>query len=93
MRTVRLFNLVRSEDKSGVSGTGVVAEGVEFSDGSCVMRWLSDKTSTAIYASVERLISIHGHEGATRVQYADSMVFDDEHGQWWLTDSPVDVVN
>lgn len=69
MRTVRLFNLVRSEDKSGISGTGVVAEGVEFSDGQCVMRWLTDKSSIAIYKNAERLISIHGHEGATQIKW------------------------
>lgn len=77
MRTLRLFNLVRATDVSGVSGTGVVAEGVQFSDGSCVMRWLSDKTSTAIYKDADRLISIHGHEGATKIDWKSTIKLDD----------------
>jgi hypothetical protein len=64
---VRLFNLVRETDVSGVSGTGVVAEGVVFSDGTAVLRWLTATASTAIYASIWSLRDIHGHGGATQV--------------------------
>lgn len=68
---MRTFLLERTEDESGVSGTGEVAEGVQFSDGLCVMRWLTTTTSTAIYRSVKELISIHGHQGKTVVVFAD----------------------
>lgn len=60
---MRLFHLVRNEDESGVSGTGTVAEGVQFTDGACALRWLTFITSTAFYNSVEDLIAIHGHGG------------------------------
>lgn len=70
---MRTFKTVRTRDISGVSGTGVVAEGVQFTDGTCVLRWLTDTSSTAIYNSIDELIAIHGHEGATTVQW------DDEH--------------
>lgn len=66
---MKTFDLVREHDVSGVSGTGRVAEGVQFSDGTCVMRWLSDIASTAIYASAEMLETIHGHGGATRLVF------------------------
>ncbi len=36
---MKQFHLVRTEDESGVSGTGYVAEGVIFSNGWCVLRW------------------------------------------------------
>lgn len=68
---IRRFALVRDYDVSGVSGTGLVAVGVVFPDGQAVMQWQSDLRSTAIYASVETLIAIHGHEGATRLVYVD----------------------
>jgi hypothetical protein len=68
---LRRFYLVRDEDETGISGTGVVAEGLEFSDGSCVMRWLTDTTSTAIYRNVNDLIAIHGHGGKTTVGWID----------------------
>ena len=68
--TAVLFRVVRSEDVSGTSGIGVVAEGVEFSDGTCVIHWLSQLQSIAIYANMHTLIAIHGHDGRTKVEYA-----------------------
>ena len=61
------FVLRRDEDLSGVSGTGVVAQGVEFTDGTVALRWMGSLRSTVIYASLEDLIAIHGHGGRTRV--------------------------
>ena len=68
---MRRFQTVRTEDKTGVSGVGIVAEGVQFSDGVCVLRWLTERTSTAIYADINDLIAIHGHGGTTTVQWLD----------------------
>jgi len=71
MNDSRRFQLVRSEDIGGVSGTGVVAEGIEFSDGVVVMRWTTTYRSTAVYASTQELLAIHGHEGRTYVRWLD----------------------
>lgn len=71
---MRRFWLQRDEDVSDVSGTGVVAEGVEFSDGTCAMRWLTATASTALYASVGDITTIHGHGGRTRVVWVDPRV-------------------
>lgn len=71
---MRRFILNRDEDVSGCSGTGVVAEGVVFTDGTTVLRWLTEYTSTAIYDSAKELISIHGHGGSTQLQWIDHMV-------------------
>lgn len=65
------FVLMRTQDVSGTSGTGRVADGVEFNDGTAVLRWNTEKASTAIYASVEELGDIHGHNGATIVVMCD----------------------
>lgn len=67
--TIERFVLERSEDISGTSGTGIVAEGVIFTDGTAVLHWLTETTSTAVYASVGDVVTIHGHNGATRVRY------------------------
>lgn len=64
---MRRFTLERTEDVSGVSGTGTVAEGVEFHDGTCVIRWLGELKSTAIYNDIMELEEIHGHSGATKI--------------------------
>lgn len=64
---MRSFELHRDEDETGISGIGTVAEGVEFTDGTCAMRWLTGTSSTAIYASVDDVVDIHGHGGKTRL--------------------------
>jgi hypothetical protein len=68
---VRRFRLLRIEDVSGVSGTGVVAEGVIFSTGKVVLSWCSEYHSVAVYDSAADLLAIHGHKGRTRVDWLD----------------------
>jgi hypothetical protein len=65
------FILVRKEDVSGVSGTGIVAEGVQFTNGKCVLAWLTKFQSVAIYDNIEDVVSIHGHDGRTSVVMED----------------------
>jgi hypothetical protein len=36
-------------------------EGVIFSDGKCVIRWLTGKRSVAVWDSFEDMMAIHGH--------------------------------
>ena len=71
MSELRRFYLERDVDETGVSGTGRVAEGVLFSDGTAALRWVSEFTSTAVYASLRDLDAIHGHNGSTRIQFID----------------------
>lgn len=66
---MKKFKLVRIEDESGVSGVGHVAQGVEFDDGVCAMRWLTSIASTAVYNSINDLELIHGHGGKTQVVF------------------------
>lgn len=69
----RRFLLVRNEDLTGVSGTGHVAEGVEYSDGVCSMHWVVPPAqSTSVYKSIDDVVSIHGHNGATVVHFLDN---------------------
>ncbi len=70
---MRRFNLVRNEDESGVSGTGIVAQGVQFDDGTCAMRWLTETASTAVYDSIGDLEKIHGHGGKTVIDWIDTV--------------------
>lgn len=67
----RRFILVRDEDVSGVSGTGVVVQGCQFENGKAVMHWVSETSSVAVYENIEDIIKIHGHNGATRLVWVD----------------------
>lgn len=65
------FELHRDNDETGVSGTGIVAEGVEFPGGLVVMKWRGDLSSVGIYKSIFELEQIHGHNGATRIVWLE----------------------
>lgn len=68
---MRAFRLVRDEDVTGVSGTGVVAEGVEFSSGVVALTWLSEWPTSVVFhdRGVDSVEAIHGHGGATRIEW------------------------
>jgi hypothetical protein len=68
-----MFRLERDEDETGISGTGIVAQGVVFDDGTAALRWLSEHTSTAVYASLRDVETIHGHNGKTRVVWSSDV--------------------
>lgn len=65
------FELHRQTDVTGVSGVGIVAEGIQFRDGRVALRWLTATSSSALYDSMEHVQAIHGHEGATTVVWID----------------------
>ena len=83
----RRFHLYRRSDVSGVSGLGKVAEGIEWSDGTVAVRWLTVgtakandpdigrrvkvKPTTVIHDDIASVIGIHGHNGATEVVWDD----------------------
>lgn len=69
----RRFVLKRSNDVSGVSGTGVVAEGCVWSTGQATLCWLSHLNTVATYHSIDVLLEIHGHNGATVVEFIDPL--------------------
>lgn len=61
------FLLRRTKDETGVSGTGNVAEGAQFTDGTVVIRWHGQHASTVIWSSLEDALAVHGHDGLTTV--------------------------
>lgn len=71
---MRRFVLERDEDVSGVSGTGTVAEGVEFGDGAVALRWVAgEHRSTVIWETIHSVEVIHGHDGRTRIAFLDDL--------------------
>ena len=70
---MRRFVLHRDVDPRGVSGTGVVAEGIQFTDGVVVVRWCGDWASTVVWDSLADALHVHGHGGSTRVDWQDPL--------------------
>jgi hypothetical protein len=69
---MRIFLLKRNEDVHGMSGTGIVAEGVQFRDGAVVMRWLGDEPTFEILKDIGAVAYLHGHGGKTVVVWLET---------------------
>lgn len=62
---IQTYLLRRTEDVSGVSGIGVVAEAAVFESGKCVVSWLVPPYSLSIHDTLDAAITVHGHGGKT----------------------------
>lgn len=70
--SVSPFVLRRHEDVTGVSGTGIVADGALFpaAGGSkAVVRWRGERGSTVVWDNLRHAVEIHGHDGRTTVEF------------------------
>ncbi len=70
---LRRFVLRRSTDVTGTPGTGIVAEGVQFTDGTVALRWRSFISSHVIYPNAKAAESVHSHGGATKIVWLDGI--------------------
>jgi hypothetical protein len=86
--TPRAFVLQRDEDVTGVSGTGVVAEGVAFSDGTVALRWTSEWPTSVVFheRGIESVEAVHGHDGRTQVAWAMVAPTPEPDHADWLND-------
>lgn len=64
---MKAFYVRRDVDIHGNTGTGIVAEGVIFDGGKCVMRWLDKVASISTFDRIEDVEHVHGHSGKTVV--------------------------
>lgn len=71
MNQSRRFHLQRDTDITGVSGTGRVADGILWPDGTVSIRWTGPMPSTVFWHSIANALHVHGHQGATRIVWDD----------------------
>lgn len=72
---MRTYVMYRSEDVSGLSGEGIVAEVVEWADSTASMRWLPStspqgiardvKPTTVEHPHLRNVLALHDHDGRT----------------------------
>ena len=75
-RGLKTFTVCRQKDQSGVSGEGVVIEGVVLATGQCIIHWLypPPRGGIAIFDSMSDFIKVHiePHPGnKTIITYED----------------------
>jgi len=60
-RGIRTFTVCRQSDETGVSGEGIVLEGVELASGHCIIHWLypPPRGGIAIFDSLDDFIKVH----------------------------------
>ena len=60
-RGIRAFTVFRGDDETGVSGDGIVIEGVELATGQCIVHWLfpPPRGGIAVFDSLDDFIKVH----------------------------------
>lgn len=66
---MRIFYLERTEDETGISGTGRVVEGIIWTSGKVSMQWLVKPYGRNDYDSLQDMIDVHGHSGKTVIKF------------------------
>lgn len=79
MTDPRRFYLQRHVDITGTSGTGRVADGVQWPDGTVSIRWAGDRPSVVFWDGIDDAEWVHGHAGATRIVWLDDAKAPDHH--------------
>jgi len=77
------FYVIRHRDvtgeATGTPRTGFIAEGIQYSDGSCSVRWGGKTPCTHVWGSVLDFLAVHGHGDNTSVRWING-----EPGTEWL---------
>lgn len=73
LSTPHAFLLERDLDVTGISGTGVVAEGVVFTDGTVALRWSGQWPTSVVFheRGIDSVRAVHGHGGWTRIVWCE----------------------
>jgi hypothetical protein len=71
MTQPRRFHLQRTVDITGASGTGRVADGVLWPDGTLSIRWRGERPSTVFWDDLAHAEAVHGHGGHTVIVWDD----------------------
>lgn len=74
---MRRFQLHRTIDDSGVSGTGIVADGVEFDHQQAVLVWRGTYRTVEV-TTVDTIVTIHGHGGHSHIVWLDPAPDEDQ---------------
>jgi hypothetical protein len=87
---MRRFVMHRQHDASGVSGTGLVLEGVLFSTGVVVIHWLTPppRGSISVFDSLDQFLGIHVRPHPTNEAF---LVFEDGERLAPVSDVPIEI--
>lgn len=55
----RVFQVIRHKDGKGISGTGLIIDGVVLSSGKVIIEWHSGNRSVSIFDSLNSFLAVH----------------------------------
>jgi hypothetical protein len=67
----KVFALSRAAASSRGKELREVAHGVQFADGTVVVRWLGVHASTVVWETIDDAIAVHGHDGKTIIVWKE----------------------
>lgn len=72
--TMRRFVLARHHDPSGISGVGIVAEGIEWRGGTADLHWVTEHETFVHWpGGIAAILAVHGHQGSTVCRFLDEL--------------------
>lgn len=63
----KLFKLSREEDTTGISGIGIVADGVLFENGKVVVCWRGKQQSIVVWDNLEEMKAVSCTHSKTKI--------------------------
>lgn len=70
--SARPFVLVRHFDPTGISGIGIIGEGVEWTGGTADLHWMTEHESFVHWpGGLPEILAVHGHNGSTVCRFLD----------------------
>lgn len=72
--SLRTGELFRHRDVTGQSGTGVIAQLTQFSNGKVALGWLGKYPTVDVLDDADQVLGIHGHNGATVIYWSDGEI-------------------
>jgi hypothetical protein len=71
-KIAKIFVLDRKEDNTGNSGTGIIADGIEFPCGKVVVCWRGPKSSVVIWNNIDEMRDISCTPSKIMINWKDS---------------------
>lgn len=64
---MRTFKLFREIDPTGLAGTGIIAEGVEFTNKKVIMCWLTEPSTIVYHENIESVEKINCSHSKSKI--------------------------
>lgn len=65
----KLFVIIRETDNTGISGIGIVADGVQFKNGKCVLCWRGKIQTIVIHENIKSVMQLSCSHSKSKIKW------------------------